>query len=96
MERYFTNGGNMEITDALTEGLLRTVMGNTVILHSAPDNYEVREEVMWAVSLAHLQVFNRVGDNHKSVSFAQPTCRETFSLALYSLGEQPYRNRKRR
>ncbi|MBO4886015.1 MAG: iron-containing alcohol dehydrogenase, partial [Clostridia bacterium] len=28
MERYFTNGGSMEITDALAEGLLRTVMAN--------------------------------------------------------------------
>ena len=28
MERYFTNGGNMEITDALAEGLLRTVKKN--------------------------------------------------------------------
>jgi len=26
MERYFTNGGNMEITDAIAEGLLGTVM----------------------------------------------------------------------
>ena len=32
MERYFTNGGNMELTDALAEGLLRTVMKNAVIL----------------------------------------------------------------
>ena len=53
MERYFTNGGNMEITDALAEGLLRTVMKNAVILHQFPDNYEARAEVMWAGSLAH-------------------------------------------
>ena len=36
MERYFTNGGNMELTDALAEGLLRTVMKNAVILHTDP------------------------------------------------------------
>ncbi len=53
MERYFTNGGNMEITDALAEGLLRTVMKNAVILHIDPQNYEARAEVMWAGSLAH-------------------------------------------
>ena len=35
MERYFTNGGNMEITDALAEGLLRTVMKNAEILAKA-------------------------------------------------------------
>jgi alcohol dehydrogenase len=53
MERYFTNGGNMEITDALAEGILRTVMENAKILHTEPDNYDARAEIMWAGSLAH-------------------------------------------
>lgn len=53
MERYFTNGGNMEITDALAEGLLRTVKKKAVILRDDPKNYDARAEVMWAGSLAH-------------------------------------------
>lgn len=53
MERYFTQGGNMEITDALAEGLLRTVMNNAKILVKDPKNYDARAEVMWAGSLAH-------------------------------------------
>ena len=53
MERYFTNGGNMEITDALAEGLLRTVKKNALILCKDPQNYDARAEVMWAGSLAH-------------------------------------------
>ena len=53
MERYFTNGGNMEITDAIAEGLLRTVMTNAKILHSDPQNYDARAEIMWSGSLAH-------------------------------------------
>ncbi len=53
MERYFTNGGNMEITDALAEGLLRTVKKNALILRDKPDDYEARAEIMWAGSLAH-------------------------------------------
>ncbi len=53
MERYFTNGGNMEITDSIAEGLLRTVMKNAVILHEDPLNDDARAEVMWAGSLAH-------------------------------------------
>lgn len=53
MERYFTQGGNMEITDAIAEGLLRTVMNNAKILVKDPKNYEARAEVMWAGSLAH-------------------------------------------
>ncbi|MBR3400714.1 MAG: iron-containing alcohol dehydrogenase [Parasporobacterium sp.] len=53
MERYFTQGGNMEITDCIAEGLLRTVMKNAQILHKDPTNYEARAEVMWSSSLAH-------------------------------------------
>lgn len=53
MERYFTNGGNMEITDAIAEGLLRTVKKNAVILRDDPFNSDARAEVMWAGSLSH-------------------------------------------
>ncbi len=53
MERYFTNGGNMEITDALAEGLLRTVMRNAEILADDPHNRDARAEIMWAGSLSH-------------------------------------------
>ena len=53
MERYFTNGGNMEITDSLAEGLLRTVKDNALILAKDPKNYDARAEIMWAGSLAH-------------------------------------------
>ena len=53
MERYFTNGGNMELTDALAEGLLRTVMKCAKTLHKDPQNYGARAEVMWAGALSH-------------------------------------------
>ncbi len=53
MERYFTKGGNMEITDAIAEGLLRTVMKNAEILAKEPENYDARAEIMWAGSLSH-------------------------------------------
>lgn len=53
MERYFTSGGNMELTDEIAEGLLRTVMKNAEILHKDPTNYEARAEVMWAGSVSH-------------------------------------------
>ena len=53
MERYFTQGGNMEVTDEIAEGILRTVMKYAEILHTDPTNYEARAEVMWASSLAH-------------------------------------------
>ncbi len=53
MERYFTNGGNMELTDSMAEGLLRTVKASALILAKDPKNYDARAEVMWAGSLSH-------------------------------------------
>lgn len=53
VERYFTQGGNSEMTDAIAEGLVRTVMKNALILKNDPNNYKARAEVMWAGSLSH-------------------------------------------
>ena len=53
MERYFNQGGTLELTDEIAEGLLRTVMKYAKILHEDPANYDARAEVMWAGSLAH-------------------------------------------
>lgn len=53
MERYFTNGSHMELTDSIAEGLMRTVLKNALILRDDPGNLEARAEVMWAGSLSH-------------------------------------------
>lgn len=53
LERYFTQGGNMELTDQIAEGLMRTVIKNALILRDDPANYDARAEVMWASSLSH-------------------------------------------
>ncbi len=53
MERYFTPNGTMELTDALAEGLMRTVIKNAVILRDDPGSYDARAEIMWAGSLSH-------------------------------------------
>ena len=53
MERYFSTAGNMEITDAIAEALMRQVMKTARILHKDPTNYEARADAMWAGSLAH-------------------------------------------
>ena len=52
-ERYFTNGGNMEMTDLIAEGLMRNVIANARILVKDPKNYNARAEMMWAGSLSH-------------------------------------------
>ena len=53
MERYFNQSENMELTDGISEHLIRTVMKNAKILMDEPENYEARAEVMWAGSLSH-------------------------------------------
>jgi len=53
MERYFTNGGNLELTDSIAEGLMRTVMHNALIVRDDPRNGKARAELMWASCLSH-------------------------------------------
>ena len=53
MERYFNHGENMELTDGISEALMRTVIRNAKILVKEPENYDARAEVMWAGSLSH-------------------------------------------
>lgn len=53
MERYFTASSTMELTDSISEALMRTVLKNSLILKKEPKNYEARAEIMWAGSLSH-------------------------------------------
>ncbi len=76
MERYFTNGGNMEITDSIAEGLLRTVITNAQILHNHPQDYHARAEIMWAGSRQHkkdtfCKVMQNVSFYNRLLSFSK-------------------------
>lgn len=53
LERYLNQSDNMEMTDRISEQLMRTVMKNALILLKDPKNYKARAEVMWAGSLSH-------------------------------------------
>lgn len=53
MERYFTRTTHRELTDRMSEGLIRTVMFNAKQALLDPDNYDARAELMWAGSLSH-------------------------------------------
>ncbi len=69
MERYFTTVKNVELTDRLCEGALKTVMNNVSIVLEEPENYPARAEIMWAGSIAHNNLLGtgRTGDwaSHK-------------------------------
>jgi alcohol dehydrogenase YqhD (iron-dependent ADH family) len=53
MERYFTNGDHLELTDVLAENLMKTVMKYALILKNNPKDKKARWEIMWAGSLSH-------------------------------------------
>lgn len=64
MERYFTTDKNAELTDEISEALMRTVLHNARVLVENPRDYTARAEIMWAGSLAHngLTGCGRTGD----------------------------------
>lgn len=53
LERYLMKDETLELTDGMSEVLLRTVIKNARILKKDPTNYQARAEVMWAGSLSH-------------------------------------------
>lgn len=53
MERYFNNTPHTEITDRLSEGLLRGIIEVAPRVMEQPDDYEARANIMWAGTVAH-------------------------------------------
>ncbi len=53
MERYFTREPDTSLTDALAEGLMRTVIESARTALRDPQNYDARAQIMWAGSLSH-------------------------------------------
>lgn len=55
-ERYFSNTEEVEITDRLCEGILKTIIYETPRVIENPENYAARANIMWAGMLAHNNV----------------------------------------
>lgn len=53
MERYFTVCDPTDLTDRISEGLLKSVISAGSKAMNEPDNYEARATLMWASSLSH-------------------------------------------
>ncbi|MBR3592990.1 MAG: iron-containing alcohol dehydrogenase [Clostridia bacterium] len=53
MERYFTPCEPTDITDQISEGILRSVINAARVVMKEPNNYEARANIMWASSLSH-------------------------------------------
>ena len=53
MERYFTGGNSLALTDELAFSLLRSVKEAGIRALEKPDDYQARATLMWASSLSH-------------------------------------------
>lgn len=64
MERYFTNVKNVDLTDRLIEGSLKTMLNNIPAALKDPTNYNYRAEIMWTGTVAHGNLLDtgRLGD----------------------------------
>ena len=56
VERYFTPTKEVEITDALCEAVMRTVVKEGAKVMANPRDYEARANIMWAGTVAHNNV----------------------------------------
>ncbi len=64
MERYFTEVENVELSDRLIEGAVKTIMNNATIAYNDNTNYDAWAEIMWTGTIAHNNLLNmgRIGD----------------------------------
>ena len=56
VERYFTPTKEVEITDALCEAVMRTVVKESARVMANPRDYDARANIMWAGTVAHNNV----------------------------------------
>lgn len=52
-ERYFTKESHVEVTDRMSEGLMKSIVNIAPKLLHDPNNYGYRAEIMWAGTMAH-------------------------------------------
>ena len=52
-ERYFTNTEDVEITDRLCEGILKSMIEEAPKVISDPADYQARANIMWGGMVAH-------------------------------------------
>lgn len=58
IERYFCIGSETYLTDAIAEGVMKSVMKAGVDALNNPNDYSARANMMWASSLAHNDLTN--------------------------------------
>lgn len=53
LERYFSPTESVEVTDRISEGLLKAIINEAHKVMEDPENYDARANIMWAGTLAH-------------------------------------------
>ncbi|MDE5845659.1 MAG: iron-containing alcohol dehydrogenase [Muribaculaceae bacterium] len=53
MERYFTPTTDVEVTDRISEGILKAIIEEAPKVVANPDDYQARANIMWAGTMAH-------------------------------------------
>ena len=53
LERYFTTVEDVNLTDRMLEGAIRSLLDEAVKLQENPHDYQVRAEIMWTAIAAH-------------------------------------------
>ena len=56
VERYFTPTRDVPVSDEICEGLMRTIVSESLKAMASPRDYEARANLMWAGTLAHNNV----------------------------------------
>ncbi|MCM1110166.1 MAG: iron-containing alcohol dehydrogenase [Clostridium sp.] len=53
LERYFTTTPDVEITDRVSEGVLKAIIEEAPKVMANPEDYQARANIMWSGTLAH-------------------------------------------
>ena len=53
LERYFTPTDGADVSDRVSEGVLKAIIKNAPVVMSNPRDYDARANIMWAGTLAH-------------------------------------------
>jgi alcohol dehydrogenase YqhD (iron-dependent ADH family) len=53
MERYFTQERHVDLTDHMSEAVMKTIIKNAPLVIENPENYDARAEIMWSGTIAH-------------------------------------------
>lgn len=55
-ERYFTDTEYVDITDRMSEAVMKSILVNVPIIKKNPEDYNARAEIMWAAAVAHCDI----------------------------------------